>query len=101
MPESKRVRLHGLSTESDALRLAVRHSARQNSLCPSVGSLRIGLVRQKNESMIRTQTLSCILVWEKPGADALNQESGRIYSRVMVNHYRVYRQWAKVWLSQI
>ncbi len=48
--------------------------------------------------MIRTHTFPCRL--PKPDADALNQESGRIYSRVMANHYRVYRQAGEVWLSQ-
>jgi hypothetical protein len=48
--------------------------------------------------MIRTHAFPCWL--PKPEADALNQESGRIYSRVMVNHYRVYRQSGEVWLSQ-
>ena len=48
--------------------------------------------------MIRTHAFPCSL--PKPEADALNQESGRIYSRVMVNHYRVYRQSGEVWLSQ-
>ncbi len=48
--------------------------------------------------MIRTHAIPCLL--PKPEADALNQESGRIYSRVMVNHYRVYRQSGEVWLSQ-
>ena len=32
-------------------------------------------------------------------ADALNQESGRIYTQVMVEHWRVYRQTGH-WLSQ-
>ena len=46
--------------------------------------------------MIRTHCFSCSLA--KPEADRLNQESGRIYSRALVEHYRVYRQTGH-WLS--
>jgi putative transposase len=34
----------------------------------------------------------------KPEADRLNQESGRLYTRALVEHYRVYRQTGQ-WLS--
>ena len=39
--------------------------------------------------MIRTQTFPCAL--SKAEADALNQESGRLYTRTLVEHYRIYR----------
>jgi len=47
--------------------------------------------------MIRTHIFPCAL--PKPEGDALNQESGRIYTRVMVNHYRAFRQSGATWLS--
>jgi hypothetical protein len=37
--------------------------------------------------MIRTHVFPCLL--SKAEADALNRESGRIYSSVLVRHYRV------------
>jgi putative transposase len=40
--------------------------------------------------MIRTHTLPCTL--PQVEADALNQESARIYTGALVEHYRVYRQ---------
>jgi len=46
--------------------------------------------------MIRTVIFPCAL--PKPDADALNQESGRIYTRTLVEHYRVYRHTGH-WLS--
>ena len=46
--------------------------------------------------MIRTYSFPCPL--PKPDADALNRESGRIYTRAVVEHYRVYRQTGH-WLS--
>ena len=46
--------------------------------------------------MIRTYSLPCPL--PKPEADALNRASGRIYTRALVEHYRVYRQ-SGHWLS--
>lgn len=46
--------------------------------------------------MIRTHLFPCSL--PKPDADALNQESGRLYTRALVEHYRVYRQTGH-WLS--
>jgi len=46
--------------------------------------------------MLRVHVFSC--KWPKDEADALNRESGRIYSRVLVNHYRVYRH-SDHWLS--
>src|SRR5258708_16240052 len=46
--------------------------------------------------MIRTHISPCRL--PRPIADALNQESGQIYTRVMVTHYRAFRQ-SGVWLS--
>ena len=46
--------------------------------------------------MITTQTIPCHLPRET--ADALNRESGRIYTDVMVHHYRAYRQ-SGHWMS--
>ena len=46
--------------------------------------------------MIRTYSFPCPL--PKPEADALNRASGRIYTRALVEHYRVYRQTGH-WLS--
>jgi putative transposase len=46
--------------------------------------------------MIRTHVFPCLL--SKAEADALNRESGRIYSSVLVRHYRVYRKKGQ-WLS--
>lgn len=46
--------------------------------------------------MLRTRILSCRL--PKIDADALNQESGRIYTQTLVWHYRVYRR-TEHWLS--
>lgn len=46
--------------------------------------------------MIRTQILRCTL--PKATADALNQESGRIHTAVLVEHYRVF-QHSGHWLS--
>lgn len=48
--------------------------------------------------MIRTHSFPCPL--PKPDADALNRESGRIYTRALVEHYRVYRQTGH-WLSPV
>jgi putative transposase len=46
--------------------------------------------------MIRTHILSCAL--PRPDADALNRESGRIYTLTLVWHYRIYRR-KGTWLS--
>jgi len=46
--------------------------------------------------MIRTVTIACSL--PKAEADALNLESGAVYTRVLVEHYRVYRRTGH-WLS--
>ncbi len=46
--------------------------------------------------MIRAQLFPCSL--PKTEADALNRESGRLYTRALVEHYRVYRQTGH-WLS--
>ena len=46
--------------------------------------------------MIRTVTFACSL--PKVQADALNLESGAVYTRVLVEHYRVYRHTGH-WLS--
>jgi putative transposase len=46
--------------------------------------------------LIRTATFACSL--PKAEADALNLESGAVYSRVLVEHYRVYRHTGH-WLS--
>jgi len=46
--------------------------------------------------MIRTHTLPCAL--PRPVADALNLESGRLYTQVLVTHWRVVRkhgQWLR------
>jgi hypothetical protein len=48
------------------------------------------------EVMIRTHVFRCRLPMES--ADALNRESGRIYSGVLVEHYRILRH-SKHWLS--
>jgi len=47
-------------------------------------------------AMVRTRTLPCSL--PKAEADALNQESGRIYTAALVEHYRTYRHTGH-WLS--
>jgi putative transposase len=47
--------------------------------------------------MIRTEYFACQL--PRATADALNAESGRLYSEVLVEHYRVWRKQA-VWLSR-
>jgi hypothetical protein len=47
--------------------------------------------------MIRTHVFPCSL--SKTEADALNRESGRVYTIVLVRHYRVYRKKGH-WLSQ-
>ncbi|RYF38387.1 MAG: hypothetical protein EOO38_24845, partial [Cytophagaceae bacterium] len=47
--------------------------------------------------MIRTHVLPCRLPREV--ADSLNRESGRIYTDVMVWHYRAYRHSGQ-WVSQ-
>lgn len=47
--------------------------------------------------MIRTHIIPCDL--PKPVCDALNMESGRIYTGVCVYHWRTYRK-KNVWLSQ-
>jgi putative transposase len=46
--------------------------------------------------MMRVQTFPCSLV--KAAADALNRESGRHYTNVLVWHYRIYRRTGH-WLS--
>jgi putative transposase len=47
--------------------------------------------------MLRTAQVACIL--PKAEADALNMESGRIYTDMLVQHYRRYRKQG-IWLSQ-
>jgi putative transposase len=47
--------------------------------------------------MMRVQTFPCSL--DKAEADALNRESGRIYTAVLVWHYRIYRRTGH-WLSE-
>ena len=47
--------------------------------------------------MIRVQTFACSLA--KAEADALNRESGRHYTNVLVWHYRIYRRTGH-WLSE-
>jgi putative transposase len=47
--------------------------------------------------MIRVQTFPCALA--KADADALNRESGRHYTNVLVWHYRIYRRTGH-WLSE-
>ena len=46
--------------------------------------------------MLRTTVFACSL--PRARADALNAESGRIYTRVLVTHFRAYRRSGK-WLS--
>jgi putative transposase len=46
--------------------------------------------------MLRTVQFACSL--PKPEADALNAESGRIYTDMLVRHYRLYRKQG-VWLA--
>ncbi len=47
--------------------------------------------------MIRTHILPCHIPTQE--ADALNRESGRIYTGVVVEHWRAYRKSTKQWLS--
>lgn len=47
--------------------------------------------------MIRTHIIRCNL--PGPDADALNRESGRLYTGVMVEHWRVFRK-HDIWLSR-
>jgi putative transposase len=47
--------------------------------------------------MIRTHFISCTL--PRDLANALNRESGRIYTEMLVTHYRVYRQ-TSYWLAR-
>jgi putative transposase len=47
--------------------------------------------------MIRVQTFPCALA--KTDADALNRECGRIYTTVLIWHYRIYRR-MRHWLSE-
>jgi putative transposase len=47
--------------------------------------------------MMRVQTIPCSLA--KAEADALNRESGRVYTTVLVWHYRIYRRTGH-WLSE-
>ena len=47
--------------------------------------------------MLRTAQVACSL--PKVEADALNAESGRIYTDMLVQHYRRYRK-QRIWLSQ-
>lgn len=47
--------------------------------------------------MMRVQTFLCSLA--KDEADALNRESGRVYTTVLVWHYRIYRHTGH-WLSE-
>ena len=46
--------------------------------------------------MLRTVMFACTL--PKADADALNRESGRIYTDMLVRHYRLYRKQG-VWLA--
>ncbi len=47
--------------------------------------------------MLRTAQFACSLPKEE--ADALNAESGRVYTNMLVQHYRRYRKQG-IWLSQ-
>ena len=47
--------------------------------------------------MLRTVQFGCSL--PKTDADALNAESGRIYTDMLVSHYRLYRKQG-VWLTR-
>jgi putative transposase len=51
---------------------------------------------QEHRPMLRTVEFACTL--PRAEADALNAESGRIYTDTLVRHYRVYRKQA-VWLA--
>jgi putative transposase len=51
---------------------------------------------REDQSLIRTHVFACTLPKEE--ADALNAESGRVYSRTLIWHYRVYRRTGH-WLS--
>jgi len=46
--------------------------------------------------MIRTHLFACSLL--RAEADALNHESGQVYTNVLVRHYRVFRR-SGHWLS--
>jgi putative transposase len=48
--------------------------------------------------MIRTHSIPCTL--PKAEADALNRESGRVYTETLVWHYRTYRR-TGIWLSPV
>jgi len=50
----------------------------------------------KEALIIRTVSISCKL--PDKVADALNRESGRIYTEVLIEHYRIYRNHT-IWLS--
>lgn len=47
-------------------------------------------------AMIRTHTLRCTI--PRADADALNRESGRIYTETLIWQYRIYRR-KRIWLS--
>ena len=53
-------------------------------------------VRKESGPMLRTVQFACTL--PKAEADTLNAESGRIYTDMLVSHYRLYRKQG-VWLT--
>ncbi len=53
---------------------------------------------QKGMEMIRTHILPCGL--PRPRADDLNRSSGTIYTAHLVQHWRVWRQGGRHWLSE-
>jgi len=52
---------------------------------------------EERRKMLRTAQFACSLPKEE--ADALNAESGRVYTNMLVQHYRRYRKQG-IWLSQ-
>jgi hypothetical protein len=48
--------------------------------------------------LIRTHILPCTI--PRGRADELNRSSGSIYTAVMVQHWRIYRQGGRHWLSK-
>lgn len=62
----------------------------------SCGKIPLYSTNVQGVHMIRTHILPCALPRQE--ADALNRESGRIYTDVLVWHYRIYRRTGH-WLS--
>jgi putative transposase len=64
----------------------------------SIGGIQHAIEAQKGIPMIRTHRIPCRL--PRATADRLNLASGRIYTGVLVAHYRVLRR-KHIWLSEI